>query len=248
MNDEAARTGRTASTGGTGEAGAGSATTTRSATTTATPASGTTVSGTTAAPAPGKRPREADLEPGRFPDLPWGDGEMVASLETVYHWVEDQAIRAATWYLNEKKAKSRWSRALRILAILFATAGAALPFIAANNGVVDFEWGYVLLALAAGAVAMDRYFGFSTAWMRYIAAEQAIQRRLQEMQFSWASTQLARGNRIPSAHEVAAELEKLAAVAAAIGEEVHTETMAWAEEFQTNIGELRHIAGRQDTP
>jgi hypothetical protein len=200
------------------------------------------------APAPvGKRKREQDLEPGRFPELSWADGDLAASLEAVYHWVEGEAIRASTWYLQEKKAKSRWSRGLRIAAILFATAGAALPFIAANNGVVDFEWGYVLLALAAGAVAMDRYFGFSTAWMRYITAEQAIQRRLQELQFAWASTQIARGNRVPSAHEVAAELEKLAAVAAALGDEVRTETMAWAEEFQTNIGELRHIAGRSDT-
>jgi hypothetical protein len=198
------------------------------------------------APPAEERRREADLEPGRFPELAWGEADQLASLETVYHWVEGEAIRAASWYLHEKKAKSRWSRALRVAAILFATAGAGLPFIAANNGVVDFEWGYVLLALAAGAVAMDRYFGFSTAWMRYITAEQAIQRRLQELQFYWVSTQIARGDRVPSAHEVAAELDKLAAAAAAIGEEVRTETMAWAEEFQTNIGELRHIAGRQE--
>jgi hypothetical protein len=193
-----------------------------------------------------KRPREADLEPGRFPDLPWGEADLAASLEAVYHWVEGEAIRAANWYLYEKKAKSRWSRALRIAAILFATAGAALPFIAANNGVVDFEWGYVLLALAAGAVAMDRYFGFSTAWMRYITAEQAIQRRLQELQFDWTSTLVTRGSRAPSAHEVAAELQKLAAVAAAIGEEIRSETMVWADEFQSNIGELRNLAGRHE--
>jgi hypothetical protein len=231
VTEEAGRTGTAGATGTVSTAG-----TARTAPTTTTVASPAVKAG-----------REQDLQPGRFPDLPWGEGDLVASLEAVYHWVEGEAIRAAAWYINEKKSKARWSRTLRILAILFATAGAGLPFIAANNGVVDFEWGYVLLALAAGAVAMDRYFGFSTAWMRYITAEQAIQRRLQELQFAWASTQIARGNRVPSAHEVAAELEKLAAVAAALGDEVRTETMAWAEEFQTNIGELRHIAGRSDT-
>jgi len=211
------------------------------------PGPGPVTSGPAPAAPSSPRKREADLHPGRFPELSWADADLTASLEAVYHWVEGEAIRAATWYLHEKKAKSRWSRALRILAILFATAGAALPFIAANNGAVDFEWGYVLLALAAGAVAMDRYFGFSTAWMRYMTAEQALQRRLQELQFAWATMLINRGTRVPSAHEVAAELEKLAAAAAAIGEEVRTETMAWAEEFQTNIGELRSIAGRRDT-
>jgi hypothetical protein len=195
---------------------------------------------------PVKRRREDDLQPGRFPELSWADGDLVASLEAVYHWVEGEAIRAAAWYLQEKKPKARWSRTLRIAAILFATAGAALPFIAANNDAVGFEWGFVLLACAAGAVAMDRFFGFSTAWMRYITAEMAIQRRLQELQFEWTSMLIARGTRLPSAHEVAADLEKLAAAAAAIGEEVRLETLAWAEEFQTNIGELRHLAGRND--
>lgn len=243
-SDEAGRTGSTAATSGaTGTIRTGG--TASAATTTATAPK--------VAPAPSrasagsdKPRREADLEPGRFPELPWGDNDLATSLEAVYHWVEGEAIRAANWYLQEKKAKSRWSRALRILAILFATAGAALPFIAANNDVVDFEWGYVLLALAAGAVAMDRYFGFSTAWMRYITAEQAIQRRLQELQFYWASTLITRGSRVPSAHEVAAELEKLGAVAAAVGEEIRSETMVWADEFQSNIGELRKLAGRNE--
>jgi hypothetical protein len=193
-----------------------------------------------------KRVREADLEPGRFPELAWGEGDLVASLEAVYHWVEGEAIRAAAWYIHEKKWKARWSRALRVLAILLATAGAAIPFVAANNDDVGFEWGYVLLACAAGAVAMDRFFGFSTAWMRYMTAELAIQQRLQELQFAWASMLITRGDRVPSTHEVAAELERLAAAAAAIADEVRTETMVWADEFQSNVGELRKIAGRHE--
>jgi hypothetical protein len=193
-----------------------------------------------------QRRREEDLQPGRFPALSWADGDLLTSLEAVYHWVEGEAIRATAWYLREKRSKARWSRALRILAILFATAGAAIPFVAANNDTVGFEWGYVLLACAAGAVAMDRFFGFSTAWMRYITAELAIQRQLQRLQFEWATAQINRGGRIPSAHEVATELGRLAEAAATIGEEIRLETLAWAEEFQSNIGELRKLAGRQE--
>src|SRR5262245_46361437 len=77
---------------------------------------------------------EADLHPHRFPHLSWAEGDLAASLDAVYHWVEGEAIRAASWYLHEKKPKARWSRLLRIVAILLATAGAALPFVAANTG------------------------------------------------------------------------------------------------------------------
>jgi hypothetical protein len=231
VTDEAGKTGSTAGTVRTGGAN---------------PAAASTANAAAAPASPGKRRREDDLEPRRFPDLPWGDGDLPASLEAVYHWVEGEGIRAAAWYIQEKKWKARWSRALRILAILFATAGAAIPFVAANNDAVGFEWGYVLLACAAGAVAMDRFFGFSTAWMRYMTAELAIQQRLQQLQFEWASMLIVRGNRVPSAHEVATELEKLATAAAAIGEEVRLETMTWAEEFQSNIGELRNLASRHE--
>jgi hypothetical protein len=195
-----------------------------------------------------RRRDEENIEPGRLPALSWADGDLVASLEAVYQWVVDEGIRASGWYLREKKSKARWSRALRILAILFATAGAAIPFVAANSDAIGFEWGYVLLACAAGAVAMDRFFGFSSAWMRYITAELAIQRQLQRLQFQWAEMHITRGDRVPSAHEVASELGRLAQAAAAIGEEVRLETLAWAEEFQTNIGELRNLAGRAEGP
>jgi hypothetical protein len=242
VTDEAGRTGSTAGTTGT------TGTVRTGGTATGTAARPTTAE--IAAPAaarPGRRDREADLQPGRFPDLSWGEADLAASLEAVYHWVEDEAIRAAAWYIHEKKWKARWSRALRILAILLATAGAAIPFVAANDDSIGFEWGYVFLACAAGAVAMDRFFGFSSAWMRYMTAELAIQQKLQQLQFAWTSMLITRGNRLPSAHEVAAELEKLAGAAAAIGEEIRLETLAWAEEFQSNIGELRSLAGRHDS-
>lgn len=186
---------------------------------------------------------EDDLHPQRFPELAWGEGDLAASLEAVYHWVEGEGIRAASWYLNEKRSKARWSRVLRIVAILFATAGAALPFVAANTGRIGFEWGYVMLALAAGAVAMDRFFGFSTAWMRYMTAELGIQQRLRELQFEWTRLLLERGSRSISAHEASDVLAKLADAAADLHSEIRRETAAWADEFQSNIGELRSLAG-----
>lgn len=185
---------------------------------------------------------EADLHPARFPELAWGEADLATSLEAVYHWVEGEAIRAAAWYLQEKKPKARWSRLLRIVAILFATAGAALPFVAANTGRIGFEWGYVMLACAAGAVAMDRFFGFSTAWMRYMTAELAIQQRLRDLQFEWTKLLLDRGGRTISTHEASTVLETLAGAAADVHGEIRRETAAWADEFQSNIGELRSLA------
>ena len=185
--------------------------------------------------------KENDLHPVTFPEVSWGPADLEGSLDTVYRWVEGEAVRAIEWYLREKTWKALCSRALRILAIVAATGGAALPFVV-RGGSTGFEWGYFMLAVAAGAMAMDRFFGFSSGWMRYIAAELAIQERLQKLRFQWSSTLLARGGRPPTAEEAADLLETLAQAASDFAEELRQETLNWAEEFQANVSELRALA------
>jgi hypothetical protein len=183
-----------------------------------------------------------DLQPVRFPELSWREADLAGSVDAVYLWVEGEMVRAAEWYLREKRSKARWSRTLRIAAVLFATAGAILPFVAANVDSVGFEWGYVALALAAGTVALDRFFGFSTSWMRFMATEIAIQQAVTQLQFDWAAILVKRGDRPVGPEEATALLAKLSEAAATMEDLIARETVAWADEFQSNISELRSLA------
>jgi hypothetical protein len=184
--------------------------------------------------------RSGDLDPTRFPELSWEEPDLDASLKAVYSWVEAEGLRAADWYLREKRWKSRWSRWLRISAIVLATLGAALPFVAVQQDSGDTEWGYVLLALAAGAVALDRFFGFSTGWMRFMTAELAIRQQVQQLQFTWTRILMDQAGRRFTREQAAAHLEMLAGVAAGFDDEVRRETMVWIEEFSSSLAdELR---------
>ena len=185
--------------------------------------------------------REKDLGARAFPEVAWGAGDYRDGLETVYRWVEGEAVRSIGWYLAEKRGKAVFSRLLRVVAVVAATAGAALPFVV-RDGSTGFEWGYFSLAVAAGAMAMDRFFGFSTAWMRYMTAELEIQERLQELRFTWARIQLDQAGRPLTADEAREVLTVLANAAAGIADELRRETLSWAEEFQANVSELRTLA------
>jgi hypothetical protein len=56
----------------------------------------------------------------------------------------------------------------------------------------------VLLALAAACIGFDRFFGISSGWMRSMTTAQALERRLEQLQYdlrldtstggSWSST------------------------------------------------------------
>ncbi|HEX8744775.1 MAG TPA: SLATT domain-containing protein [Thermoleophilaceae bacterium] len=184
----------------------------------------------------------ADLDPGKFPRVSWSQGQLGDSLQAVYEWVDGEAERTARWYLDEKRPKARRSRRLRGLAILFASAGAAVPFVNALASDVELELGYLLFAVAAAFVGFDRFFGYSTAWMRYLTAEQRIESVRTQFQFRWAAALAEQGDDPLTAEAAVRLLDVLREAAEAIAAEVQSETATWISEFRTNMAELRQLA------
>ncbi|MCX4235774.1 SLATT domain-containing protein [Streptomyces ortus] len=141
-------------------------------------------------PAPGGR-GDGLVEPGELMGrvFPLGDwGEPAERLDELYRWVEAGALATASWYLTDRVWKRRGARALRAGAAAGALAGAGLPLLDLA-GVLGggASWGYLALLVAVACVAGDRFFGVTSGWMRDVATAQAVQRRLQVLQFDWAS-------------------------------------------------------------
>src|SRR5262249_49531150 len=57
--------------------------------------------------------------------------------------------------------------------------------------------GFLLLALAAGCWAFDRFFGYSSSWLRYMAAATSLRTQLVEYQTAWAKEMVAMAAREP---------------------------------------------------
>lgn len=178
--------------GGQADPAAGPDTCTQTETETGThPQTGTgTDTGQGPGPGPGRgRTRagpDADLTGGPFPGGDWG--EPAERLDELYRWVEAAALRTAGWYLADRTWKRRAARALRAGSAGCALVGALLPLLALAAGLHGAaEWGYPALLAAVACAAGDRWFGLTAGWMRDVATAQAVQRRLQVLQFEWAS-------------------------------------------------------------
>jgi hypothetical protein len=179
----------------------------------------------------------SNLRPSGIPLLSWAKEDVAESLATLYAVVEGRAMETIDWYLNEKKSKSNWARGLRVTAILLGAAGALIPLLnLASSQVLDVRWGYVALALAAAAVALDRFFGFSSGWMRYIITSFRLQRLLADFQFEWATRSAPLEGSTPEPEQVTELLTLLRKVLSTILEEVERETISWAQQFQSNVG------------
>ncbi|MEU6403805.1 SLATT domain-containing protein [Streptomyces sp. NPDC046985] len=180
------------------------------------------------------RPRSGDLT-GR--PLPLGDWAAPAErLDELYRWVEHGALETAAWYLAERAGKRRGARVLRCGAAAGAVAGAGLPLLdlaGAFGGTAP--WGYVALLLSAACVGIDRCFGVTAGWMRDVATAQAVQRRLQALQFDWACENVreALGPAEGTAGEAAERcLTVLRRFSEDVTELVRTETADWMAAFR----------------
>jgi hypothetical protein len=145
--------------------------------------------------------------------------------------------------MKEKGSAARWSRGLRFVSVLLAVAGGIVPLVhAARPSIVNAEWGFVLLGLAGGALALDRLFGWSSSYSRYMSAAFAVQHALASFEASWVLEMSRLGGSPPSV----SQLEGLLRVISDFGDVVITlvedETASWATDLTTQLARLEKAA------
>ncbi|MFD8581444.1 SLATT domain-containing protein [Streptomyces californicus] len=175
-----------------------------------------------------------DLTGRPFPLGDWG--EPAERLDELYRWVEAGALDTADWYLNDRVWKRRAARGLRMGTAAGAVAGAALPLLDLTGALSGSAgWGYLSLLLGAACMACDRYFGLTSGWIRNLATAQAVQRRLQVLQFDWAS-ECVREVLGPTEGTASEATERCLGVLRRFSEDVtelvRSETADWMVEFR----------------
>lgn len=184
--------------------------------------------------------RPGDLTGRMFPPGDWG--EPAERLDELYRWVERGALETAAWYLADRVWKRRGARALRAGAATGAVCGSMLPLLDLT-GVLGggAPWGYLALMVAVACVGVDRFFGVTSGWIRDVATAQAVQRRLQVLQFDWAS-ECVREVLGPAEGTASEATERCLGVLRRFSEDVtelvRVETADWMVEFRTGSAPL----------
>jgi hypothetical protein len=180
--------------------------------------------------------------------LEWDPAQPGASLAALRAYVEAEGLKASNWYMEHKNLKAFWSRSLRLWAIIAAAAGGLYPI-----GEAIFHTFYpadpktpnnpllasLFVGLAAALVGVDKAFGFSTGWIRYMTTASTIRKSLEEFRMEW-TLKLAEAGPNPSPEKVLEFVQLAKRVRLAIEDQVIEETKAWASEFQNNLAQLEH--------
>lgn len=185
-----------------------------------------------------------DLRNVPFPESDWSNPQD--ALKDLYGWANSTANEAEAWYMRDKRWRAWAAQILRILTVSFGATGAIIPLVGAAQHREMANWGYVLLALGATCIGIDRIFGLSTGWMRCIITANAIRRRQSIFRVAW-SAECAKAffpdaTRIDS-RAIAELMDLVRDFIVDLSDLVSLETLEWRSELQAIMQQMQEQAG-----
>jgi hypothetical protein len=192
---------------------------------------------------PNKPGRGDDLRPVELREVVRDASDNAGYVEAIARLVTDEAAAAIGWYLDKKRSKKIGAQGLRLAAIVATTIAAILLIlsgVSSKDGVpmVAPAWASVLLALAAAFVAVDKFFGFSTAWMRFLTYEFRIRQALHAFEMDWQSVRNSWKGGKPTEEQVGDALQRCRAFLVEVDGLLKSELDAWVQEFKAALKEI----------
>lgn len=174
----------------------------------------------------------------------WNDGQ----LDRLYTQAHAHASDAIDWYLAHKAGPKFWSRSCRLLAILGGAIGGLIPLISGADLVDEGGWlglnpvqfgqlGYIALALAAASLSLDRFYGYSRKWMRFMRTQHQLEQLLTEFHLDWVELKRQQGG-APAPDHQQSMLARIKAFRLAVLELIGQEMQTWIAEFQSSLSAL----------
>lgn len=192
----------------------------------------------------GKKQDRKNIRPETEIIPKWNPDNLPQSLDEIYKYALEEANKASDWYWRNKRWKAIPSRIIRFLAWILAAVGGLLPVLGyllphagdspkLSNGL----WASLLLGLAAALFGLDKAFGYSTGWARYVLTASSIRKALEEFRMDWTELRAKAGNPL-TAENVVPLLDRAKKFRIEIEALVLQETKEWVAEFQTNLAQM----------
>lgn len=182
-----------------------------------------------------------DVQPEASHVLDWGSEHRKESIHTVYQRAEKHALEAINWYLLSKQGKKTCAQRLRLGVIVLTAMAGLLPIL---SEICHFSpvWASIALGLAGVLLAVDKFFGCSSAWMRFIAAEHQIRQCLHEFQMDYELEQAGWDSTQPTVEQTQKLLSRCKAFLYQVDAIIRQETDQWLAEFQDALKQIDNAA------
>lgn len=169
--------------------------------------------------------------------LDWSPAKQQESLEKLYAFVVSECAASIDWYYRKKWSKSLLGFLLRLGAILMVGVAGLIPLIGEllkRDGIpgISPAWATVALALAALLIAIDRFGGYTSGWIRYIRTAQTLTSLQGEFRLDWEEHRRTHCGQPSDSDRTKEGILLCKHFLRAVYEQVRLETDLWAKDFQ----------------
>ena len=182
-----------------------------------------------------------DLKSGDFPALHWEAEKLAEPLDQLCTYAKNQAQQSIDWYFRKRQLRRHFCRIFRLSAILLTAFSGLLPMIneiAGPQKALHSLCAAVALGVAATLILLDRFYGFTNGWIRYLLTARQLIEALEAFHFEVERHKLSWGNPEPTPEQATMLLEQIWQFHKKALGIVNDETKGWAAEFTEAIKQL----------
>jgi hypothetical protein len=184
------------------------------------------------------RPEEPDR-------IAWDNTEPAKSLQEIRSVVEVEGQKAIDWYWKAKRWKRIPSQWIQFVALSLTAAAGLVPIVVQlvkNVGWAprDFDSGplaSLFVGIAAALLGLDKAFGYSSGWTRYVLTATSMTKLQHEFRMDWVALSAAAAAQ-PTTEQQAVMIQRAKEFVSTIQGLIAQETKDWATEFQSNMAQM----------
>jgi len=181
-----------------------------------------------------------------YPIINWKKENLDQDLRELTIYAMDYARQFRDYYRNSANYKRSWAKILRIIAIISTALGGLLPvlsqILAKDNINLEPAWATVAITIAVTAIGLDRFFGFSSAWMRFITTEIKINSKIEQIKLNIENERFSWQGAAPDFDSAKTMINHITLFINEVSEIVKDETNTWMMEFQNSIQKFNEEA------
>lgn len=196
-------------------------------------------------------------------------------LHRLYRSVIEKATEAINYYKERKPTKRIGARAIRFFAVVLFSLAGLVPLVdstsvfdddppiivgkldatkveeaikeSRGSGIDSGQVALLFAAVAAALLGMDKFFGLSSTWTRFVSAELSLERSLDRFQMDWALANVSLKNDDEERKRPIDRVQLLKEFSMEISQINEDETKVWISEYQTALAALeRSVKERQE--
>lgn len=160
--------------------------------------------------------------------------QLREDLAAIAEYAVSAAEKASTWYFEGRKSRRWWCRTSRFLSVILIGLAGLVPVLVELYPTelrLRPMHATLCIGLAGVWIGVDRFWGFTSGWVRYLQTGQLLATALDGFRFDLKRDQLEWAGGKPSLAQAQSHLARIRAFLLQIHGIISDETKTWASEF-----------------